>query len=163
LSGGAPMTLADVLAAAAGLALLGAGSGALVLLYATFLPRAVGRARVKLEESPVLTFLTGLTLFGVLFFALVVFVNAPGGANLLGCLATRGPLARAAVGAPALSSHVGARLAREPLAKPSSKTLLSGALLVGLSSLVPILGWFLVLPAALFLSLGAGLRGLVGR
>jgi hypothetical protein len=134
--------------------------GGFFLLARALAPRLTAAAQERWERRPVLSTLVGLPLGGVALAISGVLLKAPlPPVKLLGLLALAALLAVALTGASALAARIGAAL-------PSSadtggewrRTLRGGAVLLT-SFLVPVLGWFVLLPIALFGGVGAIVLG----
>jgi hypothetical protein len=161
------MTLADVLAVAAGLVIAGAGFASLSVILAVLFPAAVARARLRAETRPGASAGIGAAAaFGAVVGG-AIFLKAPlpplhlgavGAFLIASSLAVRGGAGLAA--ALGQRSRAGAPAAPGPA---GILDLLRGALLLEAASLLPLVGWFVVLPAALFVSLGAGIASVFSR
>ena len=152
------MTLADVLAVAAGLAIAGAGFASLSVILSVLAPRAVTRARDQAERRPGRSIFLGVAAAIATALTAGAFLKAPAPPlHVGGVFTVLFALALAVVGGAGLSSALGVRaVSSRPGGPPSVRDLLRGALLLESASLLPLVGWFVVLPAALLLSLGAG-------
>ena len=158
------MTLADVLAVLSGLAIAGAGFASISVILTLFASGAVERAALRVAHRP------GRALgLGMLLFLAVVI----GAGNLL---KVPSPLARLAAIGIVLAGFslavLGAAAAAATLARRSRasgegplglRDLLRGVFLLETAVLLPIVGWFVVLPTAFFVSLGAGLHAVLWR
>ena len=155
------MTLADVLAVSAAVAASCAGLAALFLLVQVLAPLAVERARTATLERKVSTGLLGAVAFiGLLFVFAVITKAAQGPVRLAGLMVFLFGLVLFALGGAALAGELGRRLRQRSSADITSTAL--GTSVLFLSSLLPLLGWFVVFPCAAALFLGAGIRGLSG-
>jgi hypothetical protein len=146
-----------------GLLLIGVCLIALLLVLAGLWPGFTGRAQDHLVASTGKAFLVGLVNYVFLgAIALVLLNSGPiaftglvlGGILLLGTF----------LGLPAAAALVGARLhaLRETEATPWSEVVTGGAALY-LAAFVPVVGWFLLLPALCLWSFGAAALALVSR
>ncbi len=155
------MTLADVLALSAALLATCGGLAALFLMLPVLAPRQVARARAAALASPVGTCLTGLLGTGLgLVLAGVAGNAARGPVRLLAFLVVLGLLSTLAVGGAAVAGELGRRIASRSGAPNPAHTALGAAVLL-FACLVPLVGWFVVLPITTALLLGAGFRGLL--
>lgn len=158
------MTLADVLALSAALLATCGGLAALFLMLPVLAPRKVARARAAALTSPVGTCLTGLLGTGLgLALAGLAGNAARGPVRLLAFLVVLGLLSILAVGGAAVAGELGRRIASHSgAANPANPahTALGAAVLL-FACLVPLVGWFVVLPITTALLLGAGFRGLL--
>lgn len=152
------MTLADVLAVAAGLAIACAGFASLSVILAVLFPGAVARARHRAEARPGLSVGLGALYAFASAIAGSAFLKAPapplrGGAILVFLAAAT----LAVLGGAGLSGALGQRSRGSAAAPAGIRDMLRGALLLESAALLPLVGWFVVLPAAILLALGAGI------
>jgi hypothetical protein len=161
------MTLADVLAVVAGLAIAGAGFASLSVILAVLFPEAVSRARSRAEARPGRSIAIGAAAVFAAVLAVGAFLGAPFPPLRAGAVLTLlGVLTLAVLGGAGLSDALGRR-SRSALRGESGsiglRDMLRGVLLLESAALLPIVGWFVVLPAALLLSLGAGIGTILFR
>ncbi|MFZ1401420.1 MAG: hypothetical protein WAS33_31230 [Candidatus Promineifilaceae bacterium] len=133
---------------------------ALLVLLPALLPGRVARAQQVAQNSPGRSFVIGLV--NVLFFGVVGAIFAQGGdvGGLIALLILLAIAAVTAVGLSAINQIVQTRLyPREDGVKVGLKT----AVLLIAGGLVPLLGWLVVAPVLLLISLGAGIIALVRR
>jgi hypothetical protein len=157
------VTLADVLTAVASLAIAGAGFASMAVILSLFMPGAVGRATARIANRKGLSFAIGLVgLFALLSLAGALLKVPSPAARIAAILVILGGLATALLGGVALARTLAARvrIAEGPL---GLRDLLRGVFLLETAVLLPIVGWFLVLPAAFLISLGAGFLSLWPR
>lgn len=133
---------------------------ALLVLLPALLPGRVARAQQIVQSSPGRAFVIGLVNF--LFFGVLIAIFSRG-AELGGLIAATifmAILAVTAVGLAAINQIVQGRLyPNDGGVKVSLKT----AVLLIAGGLVPLLGWLVLTPILLFISLGAGIITLVRR
>ena len=126
-------------------------------------PRAVTRAAAVCGKGLIKPFLAGLPLTAMMIFAAAVLGNL-GPAGKIAAVATVCLyLMIANCGVAGLVSVVGERLAgHSGDVDPQLPWLatLRGGVALGLASLLPILGWFVILPAAVIIGCGANLLSL---
>jgi len=127
-------------------------------------PRAVAKAAAVCGKGLIKPFLAGLPLTAVMIFAAAVLGNF-GPAGKIAAVATVCLyLMIANCGVAGLVTVVGERLAG-PSGNIDSqqpwRATLRGGVALGLASLLPILGWFVILPAALIIGCGANLLSLL--
>lgn len=128
------------------------------LLVRSLAPGFVARARDRWDRRPVLTVLLGAVTGG--FATLVVvglFAVGHPAATFVATLALTGLLAFALAGTAGLAQRIG-----EGLASPTDEgrewfRCLKGGAVLELCFLLPVLGWFLVLPLAVYGGFGAAL------
>jgi hypothetical protein len=129
--------------------------------YATcghaMLPRAVESGRRRLERAPVRTALKGLAISVPWVGVAIVLMNLPNGAlKFAGVLLGLSWLAIALVGTSAVALQVGGRGESGPARWTH---VARGGAFVALTWMLPVLGWFVVMP----LTLACGLGSLIGR
>jgi hypothetical protein len=129
--------------------------------YATcghaMLPRAVESGRRRLERGPIRTALKGLAISIPWVGVAVVLMNLPNGAlKFAGVLLGLSWLALALVGTSAVALQVGSRGESGPTRWTH---VARGAGFVALTWMLPVLGWFVVMP----LTLACGIGSLIGR
>jgi len=154
--------LADVTAVIASLVGLLVAVPALFLAVRAVLPGLTVQTTRRFARTPWLTLPVGVVLqLPLLVPALVLMNLGPGPVRAIGVLWLSVWMLVALVGIAGLATHVGHALAgpadRE---RPWLATLKGGAVLVLISGL-PLIGWFLVLPALAAAGTGAAALGLV--
>jgi hypothetical protein len=127
-------------------------------------PRAVAKAATICGKGLIKPFLAGLPLTAVTIFAAAVLSNF-GPAGKIAAVATVCLyLMIANCGVAGLVTVVGERLA-DPSGIIGSqqpwRATLRGGVVLGLASLLPILGWFVILPVAVIIGCGANLLSLL--
>lgn len=137
----------------------------LLVWVAMMFPQPVERARARVLAKPGASFFTGLAIWG---FSVLVGVSMlkegnPGPVQLMGWLVLGPMLTASIVGGAGLAQIISARLQErsERIGKVSG--LVGGALCTTFAGLVPIVGWFVVLPIASFIAIGAGAFALLKR
>lgn len=154
------MTIGDVLAAVAALLTLGASWGAAILLAALAFPRRAERAQMLLTEHPWACLGRGIATAVICGLPTLLLASAPGPARLL-LLAPLGLLtAGALVGSAAAVRLLGGRIDAVGSPLTPFAALTRASFLYVAAGFLPVIGWFLVLPASLLLALGAGLPAL---
>jgi hypothetical protein len=158
------MTMADVLATVFIILGLFVTLPSSWLLAGALAPAAASRAHERVRTRPYLTTLLGLIALAltITVFAFVNSITVGAGKILLFLIAGL-VLAVAMLGCAGVSRALGDRLpaAREGLS-PLAREIRSAAVLV-LSFLMPVLGWFMVLPLTFLMAYGAGLHALAIR
>jgi len=158
------MTIADVIATVAVLALIGVGFPSLLLLTVTLFPANVARASSRIATTPKSAIATGLlTLLGALIVASVASNALAGPGKLIGVVALLLTLALASLGAAGLADRVARRMNRELETEPSPCEVFGAAAILELAIALPVVGWFVVLPLAFASSLGAGVLVVISR
>lgn len=140
---------------------------ALPCLWLTFLalfPQSVTRTAHICQDKLWLSFVIGLPFAILLVICVGIFSKMPegsGGIFSILCIAVF--LLLANLGFAGLASTIGARLpSPRDLERPWLSTLRGGVLLE-LSFVVPIVGWFLLLPVSLLIGVGAFVRSICRR
>jgi hypothetical protein len=146
------MSLGDVALIFGLLVLHGVALPGLALTWGLLCPGVVARSRVRLARTPGQCFLLGLVGLGVGVLGVgISFAMGPvTGWFGLGLL-----LAIASVGAAGMAGLMGERLRAEGVAASSAGGLLRGAIALELAVVVPVIGWFVVLPLGTVVMLGA--------
>jgi hypothetical protein len=158
------MTLADVLAVISGLALAGAGFACLAVILSLLKPGALERAGGRAIERPVVSASLGLFVFfasTVVWGALLKIPFPP--ARLLAVAGILSAFCLAALGGAGLASRLGRAYAGRTGSTASLDDVLRGVFLLEGAALLPIVGWFVVLPAAFLVCLGAGFHAVLRR
>lgn len=158
------VTIGDVLAVIGIVVATVLSLWALVLATALLFQARAERARARIERSPGKVTLRGALMALVLGVLVAALLNHPNGLlKLIGWVVYLLLLVVGAVGFSGLAALVAQRLAQmEPSLTPYA-ALSRGALLCVLTTLVPILGWFVAAPLIGFASLGAGAEALFSR
>jgi hypothetical protein len=157
------MTLADVLAVVSGLALGGAGFASFSIVLLLISPRTVDRAAAKASERPGRSLLSGVAAFLLLFVGVTGLLKAPGGPKpFVALVFLLGALTLAAIGGAGLAAGLGRRW-RKSSGEARLTDVALGALLLEGAAALPLVGWFVVAPAALLFALGTGLRTVLFR
>jgi len=157
------MTIGDILAVIAAVLLVGASWAAMILMIALAFPARVAAAQAKVTAAPGVCLLRGLTvLFAGLVLAAVLSKAAAGPARLLAVLVLGGLGVVAALGSAAVVRLLGARI--DALGSPLTPfgSLTRASALYVAAGFLPVIGWGVVLPTALLLSLGSGVAVLFG-
>jgi hypothetical protein len=138
----------------------GASLCALLTVCELLLPRLTGRARATAEQMPRRSIAVGLV--NAIFFGVLIAALGAGddGARILSLLILAAMLGLAAIGLAGIAQRVGDRLA--PGRGPHTR-LASGAALLILASLTPIVGWLALAPLTLLAGLGAAIIAIIQR
>ena len=157
------MTIGDILAVIAAVLLVGASWAATILTIALAFPARVAAAQAKLTQSPGVCVMRGLaTLLVSLVLAIVLSKAAAGPVRGLALLILGGLGVVAALGSAAVVRLLGARI--DALGSPMTPfaSLTRASVLYVAAGFLPVIGWGVVLPAALLLSVGSGVAVLFG-
>jgi len=158
------VTIGDSFAIVAILGGICLSAWALIMTLALIFPAKSGHARERLVARPWAAFFTGLAIWATIgvFGFVLLSIPLPIG-KLMGWTVIMGLLSVAAIGGAGLASLASQRL-RElaPDMTPYASMSKSAAVIV-VSGLVPLLGWFMIVPILTFVSTGAGLQALLSR
>jgi hypothetical protein len=155
------MTMADVLTGTLIVLGLLVTLPALWLLMRALFPAAVGRSRDRIAAAPVRCFFLGLLPGLFLFVGSVALLNLGGPpGKLLGLLMFTAGVLLAGVGLAGFSAVVGERLPSTADEGRPWRGMVRGAVCLELSFLLPVIGWFGVLPIAMLTGLGAAVMAL---
>jgi hypothetical protein len=151
------MTIGDVLGVIAALALLGASWAATLLLAALAFPGRTRCAQHAIETMPRACGLRGLFLLLLVGGAALALGQSPAGLLRLLAGALYAALAAvAALGGAGITRLLGERILESGTPMPPFAALTRGTILFVTAGFLPVVGWFLIVPAAALLSLGAG-------
>ncbi len=136
---------------------------ALLLTLAQLAPGAVARAEDRIDGGVWRCFGAGLVAAAPLTLAFLLLLNSPAAPlQLIGWALLLAALTCAALGAAGLARLVGRRLSADS-SGGATRRLLRGAVALELAALVPFVGWLIIAPLLLLLSLGAILPALHAR
>jgi len=128
--------------------------GLLTALWLLF-PATVERARLRLDRTPWQCFWLGGVLTAVITIPVVILlVIGAGPAQFLAWAVVMISLAVASIGAAGLAAKMAERLAQNSSLSRAG-AFVRGALALELAAGFPVIGWFIFLPLAVVLSLGA--------
>ena len=157
------MTIGDILAVIAAVLLVGASWAATILMIALAFPARVASAQAKLTAAPGVCLARGMVvLFISAVFAIALSKAAAGPARLLALLILGGLGVVAALGSAAVVRLLSARI--DALGSPMTPfaSLTRASVLYVAAGFLPVIGWGIVLPAALLLTVGSGVAVLFG-
>src|SRR4051795_2571350 len=127
-------------------------------------PRRVARAAERCERNGIKSFLVGLLLTGFAVLAIAVLGGRLGTAGqLAGWSIGFVYLVYSGVGTAGLVTHLGKRLSSPADADRPWKATVRGGVALELAYLVPVLGWFGLLPLSMIIGAGAVTLSFVGR
>ena len=157
------MTIGDILAVIAAVLLVGASWAATILMIALAFPARVAAAQAKLTAAPGACLGRGLAVLLVSGLLAIAFSKAAAGpARLLALLILGGLGVVAALGSAAIVRLLSGRI--DALGSPMTPfaSLTRASVLYVAAGFLPVIGWGVVLPAALLLSVGSGVAVLFG-
>jgi hypothetical protein len=156
--------MADVYAVFGTLLALGIVFPGMLTAWWLLFPQVVGRAEMRLAQTPGRSF--GLGLAGALAIAVptvILFAMPFGPTKFLGSVLLMAALVVASFGAAGLAAAMGTRLAeRAGLEGPTVRSFVGGAVALELAAVFPLLGWLIVIPVTITVCLGASLFALLG-
>lgn len=156
------MTIGDVLAALAAIGAVGAAWTATILLFALAFPARAAAAQAKLTAAPGASLGIGLAVVLIGSLLAAACWHAPAGPiKLLAGVIAGGIGLAAALGSAGAVRLLGERVDAAGAAPSPFASLTRAAILYVLSGFLPALGWFVLLPGALLLSVGSGVTALL--
>jgi hypothetical protein len=146
-----------------GLFVLGICLVALMLVVAVLSPGLTQRAKQHLERTPGKALVVGLVNYVFLGAIALVLMNL-GPIGAIGLVLAILLLVGSFLGLPAVAALIGSRLhaLRGRDTSPWGE-IVAGSVALELAILVPVVGWFILLPGLFFWSFGAAALALVGR
>jgi len=154
--------MADIYAIFGSLIFLGITYPALLTAWRLLFPGAVQRSRERIVGTPWKCFGLGTAgLAGAVIPGLILFNLPSQAAQLLAWIWLVFLLSLSSMAAAGLAAELGSRL-QQSSSEPTSGAgaTLRGAFLLELSSAFPVIGWLLILPVGLLVTLGAGVFAL---
>jgi len=154
--------MADILAVFGILVLVGGAQAGLLITFCLLFPARVEAATSRLEQHPWRSLVLGGGAVIVLALPVTLLLSLPAGvAKFLGWALAVGALAVSGIGASGLTRLLARRMASQGMAEAGSLgTLVRSSLALQLAVLLPVVGWFVVLPLVTAASLGASLHAL---
>lgn len=158
------VTIGDSFAVVAILGGICLSAWALIMAVALVFPGKAQHARERLIRKPWAAFFVGLLIWATFGFVSFLFLASPLPlAKLVGWMGILGLTSIAAIGSAGLATLASERLkAMAPEQTPYASLSKSAAYIV-IAGLVPVLGWFLIVPFLIFASTGAGTAALLVR
>ncbi len=158
------MTIGDVLAVTAGISLVGAAWTATILLFVLAFPGRTAAAQARLTAAPGACFGQGLAVILIAAFLAALCWNASAGpVKLLAGLIAGGIGLAAALGSAGAVRLLAERISSPRLAPPPFGGVTRAAILYVLAGFLPLLGWFVLVPGALLLSVGSATSVMLPR
>jgi len=124
-------------------------------------PRAVTEAAAICDKGLIKPFVAGLPVTVVMIFAAAVLSNFGPAGKIAAAATVCLYLMIANCGVAGLVTVVGDRLASPVDSRQPWRAMLRGGAALGLASLLPILGWFVILPVSITIGCGANLISLL--
>ena len=128
---------------------------ALLVAMNLLMPNLTQRVQTRLEQTPGRSFVLGVPVTAAFALFIAVTSQLPAVGQAMAFIATAMFMGLGTIGGAGLSRLLGERL--RPLAQPNSELthLVRGAIVYELAALVPIVGWFLFIPVAGIMAVGA--------
>jgi hypothetical protein len=119
-------------------------------------PSTIERARQRLEATPWSCWWFGLASFFVVTIPAMVLISLPfGPAKFIGWTIAALVLGSSGIGAAGLVAIMGKEVNRNSSSVSAIGAFVRGAVALELAAVFPLIGWFLVIPLATIISLGA--------
>jgi len=157
--------MSDVYAVFGTLLALGIAFPGMLTAFWLLFPAIVERAEVRIESAPWKSFWLGLGSAIAIGVPVVVLFNLPlGGLQFLGFMILLLALGISTFGAAGIALLMGRRIHdHSDHGLSTTKSFVLGGIALALAAAFPIVGWFLVIPASLFISFGSSLFVLFRR
>lgn len=125
------------------------------LLFEALFRPLVKRASLAYETHPYRVVIVGAIAGVPIFLASVGLLNSAAGLKLIGAILMSALVLLALIGSTGLARLVGARLASATDASYPWRRVLRGGVVLSITFVLPIVGWFVVLPLTLASGVGA--------
>ncbi|KAA3647876.1 MAG: hypothetical protein DWQ07_02500 [Chloroflexi bacterium] len=156
--------MSDVFAIFGTLLALGIAFPGMLTAWWLLFPKAVEGASSRVARNPWITLGLGLLVSGILTVPVfILFAISLPFTSFLGAVLLFGLLGFAGIGAAGITAHMAERLrsnSDEELSKAGA--FVRAAVAFELAAAFPILGWFVVIPLSIIISMGAAVFGLLG-
>jgi hypothetical protein len=149
------MNMADVTAVFGTLLALGIAFPGLLVAWWLLFPSAVGRAKQRFVRTPGRCFALGMGMTFILAIPLGILFLIPGPGQLFGFVGLLLALGIATIGAAGIAATMGERLTQRTATVSPFAAFIRGAIALELAAAFPFLGWFIVIPIVIIISLGA--------
>lgn len=158
------VTIGDSFAVVALLGGVCLSAWALIMAVALVFPGKATAGRERLVNKPWASFFIGMLMWASIGAVSIVLLASPMPlAKLLGWIGILGLSSVAAVGSAGLSTLASERLSAMAPDATTYASLSKSTATIVIASLVPVLGWFLIVPFLVFASTGAGIAALRHR
>lgn len=154
--------IGDVTTVFAILAALGIVFPGLLLAWFLLIPDMVERSRERVSQTPWKTLLLGLLVLFVVSVPFAILNAMAGPFQFVAYTVLFVLLTIATIGAAGIAALMGERLRGQGVRATSPGALLRGAVVLEFAVVFPILGWFILLPIVLLVSLGSAGFALLG-
>ena len=156
--------MSDVFAIFGTLLALGIAFPGMLVAWWLLFPKAVEGASNRVARNPWITFGLGLLVSGILSVPVfILFAISLPFTSFLGAVVMFGLLGFAGIGAAGIAAHMANHLrenGNEDISKAGA--FVRAAIAFELAAAFPILGWFVVIPVSIIMSMGAAVFGLFG-
>lgn len=126
------------------------------LLSEALFPGMVDRSRLRYSRSPFKTVLLGIVTAAAPVIGGIAMLNAPNpGLKFLGAVILLSTILIGLLGSAGLSRHIGQRLNSPADEAQPWRRVLRGGIVLSLTFVLPLIGWFLILPVTLISGFGA--------
>lgn len=153
--------IGDVTTVFAILAALGIVFPGLLLAWSLLVPGTVEAAHERVRRTPGKSLVVGAMVLALAGGMIAVLIRAAGPFQFLGYAGLFLLMAFASIGCAGIASAMGERLRGQGIQATSAGALLRGAVALEFAVMFPLVGWFILLPIVLVLSLGAACFALV--
>jgi len=127
-------------------------------------PNTVESTTADTARGLLVPFFVGLPIAGLTVLTVSIVSKAPGGlGGLLSVLAISIFVLFASTGVAGLATTIGKRLPSPADADRPWNATIRGGIVLELAYLVPVLGWFILLPGSLIIGAGCALRAQIGN
>ena len=134
------------------------------LMFQALFSGSVERCRTALLARPYRVFMTGVLIgVPVFLFGAILLSNGAGPLKFLGGAILVAQTTLALFGSTGLIRHIGEQLSDRSVHSRPGLTVLRGGAVVFIACVLPIVGWFLLIPVVLIAGFGAGIRLLWAR
>lgn len=128
---------------------------------AALAPRITHRARLRFAQHPWLPVLIGLAIsVPWVIIGLVLLANPIGPVKFAGAVLTSMWILFGLIGGAGIAQHIGRAIQRDALAPSTWTESIRGGLLLTLTWVLPLVGWFAMLPLTLATGIGCLVLGL---
>src|SRR5688500_4595018 len=148
--------MADIAAVFGILISLGIAFPGMLAAFWLLFPATVERARLRLERTPWRCFWLGGVIMALTVIPVVILLALPlGPAKFLGWTIIVLVVSLSSIGFAGLAATMGERLASRSANSSAAAAFVRGAVALELAMIFPAFGWFVILPLAVVVALGA--------
>jgi hypothetical protein len=148
--------MADIAAVFGILISLGIAFPGMLAAFWLLFPATVERARLRLERTPWQCFWLGGVILALTVIPVVVLLALPfGPAKFLGWSLIVVIVSLSSIGFAGIAAKMGERLAGRSAGSSAAAAFVRGAVALELAMVFPAFGWFMIMPLAIVVALGA--------